>query len=177
MSDLVFIGVYRSIAFAEQAISLLQRAGFPERQVSVIVQDARPGLVDGSTGGGIHPGSGIDAAIGGALGYLYGGVILQPRGLGPVLIVGPMAETLSATMEGRGAEPGSGQWLAPWASLGLTPNEIRSYEWALRDHLNLVVAQGSKEEIERARRALATVEPERLARHSLAIPTSGAYAY
>ncbi|MGA2110862.1 MAG: hypothetical protein ABSG98_01785 [Anaerolineales bacterium] len=175
MSDLVLIGAYRSIASAEQAISSLQRARFPERQVSVIVQEARASHVDGSTRVGIHPGSGIDAAIGGALGYLYGGVILRPKGLGPVLVVGPMAETLSITMGGRAAEPGSGQWLVPWASLGLTPNEIRSYEYALRDHLSLVVAQGSRDEIERARRALATVKPERLAR-SLALPTPGAYA-
>ena len=93
-----------------------------------------------------------------------------------MLVAGPVTVELGRTMEKQETEPGEGEWLAPWAGLGLTPNEIRAYEFALRDHLNLVVAQGSREEIERARIALGTVGAERLARHALAFPAPGTYA-
>jgi hypothetical protein len=177
MSDLIIVGVYKSIGSAEQAISALQRARFPERQISAIIPDGREIAVSGLAGRGTYSGSGIGAAIAGPLGYLYGGAIARPHGLGPVLIVGPMAETLRFSMDGHKAEAESGHWLDPWAALGLMPNEIASYERALRDRLNLVVAQGSKNEIEVARRPLAGADAAHPVRHTLAVPASGMYAW
>ncbi|MGA2820633.1 MAG: hypothetical protein ABSF61_08260 [Anaerolineales bacterium] len=87
MSTLVAVGADKSIRFAEQVVSSRQSAGFPEGQISAIVQDPWDGNLVGLTVGEIHRGSGIDAAIASRLGSraivrLKGWVLFWPSGRG-----------------------------------------------------------------------------------------------
>ena len=88
------IGVYRSMSDAETAIRTLIETGFPSDKVSLIGQDLTTetqvhGFV--TTGDVAKGGAKAGAWVGGIFGVLAGAALLVVPGVGPVLVLGPLA--------------------------------------------------------------------------------------
>jgi hypothetical protein len=105
------VGVYDTLAKAEQAVRELDREGFPIQQVSIIGQDPERELkVQGYVTVENEAKIGIDtgALAGGVLGLLAGAVSVWIPGLGHLRIAGPLASALLGLLGGiEGAVAGA----------------------------------------------------------------------
>jgi hypothetical protein len=149
-------GIYSSVANAEQAVDRLVTAGFPSRNISVLLPDQRgtrdfahekdtkapEGTTAGVTAGG---------AIGGTLGILAGiGAIAIP-GLGPFIAAGPIMGGLA----GLGVGGAVGGLIGALVGMGIPEYEAKRYEGRIKTGGVLLSAHcDTPEEIERAKEIL-----------------------
>ncbi len=97
------MGVYDSIEDVEQAIEKLREEGAPIDGISVIGQSLQSetkvsGFV--TTGDVVKEGAGTGAFFGGLFGLLAGTAFLLVPGFGPLVVLGPLASTLTGAAEG-----------------------------------------------------------------------------
>jgi hypothetical protein len=160
MPEQSVVGVYETLAKAEQAIRQLDHAGFPIKQVSIIGHDSDRELqvqsyvtVADEAKQGISSG----ALAAGALGMLAGAVSVWIPGMGHLSIAGPMATVLLGLLGGIEGAVAGAAWggvlggLLGWA---VSTQHLLKYEEHLRAGKYLVIAHGSVEEVERARHIL-----------------------
>lgn len=109
-------GTFDTRADAERASVLLNEAGFPRREVSILVSQLTKASI---VGGGTASGAGIGGLIGGALGAVagalayLGGVSVPGVGL---LAGGPIVAALATA----GAAGGAGMFIGALVGLGLS---------------------------------------------------------
>jgi len=168
-------GIYSSVAHAEQAVDLLVTAGFPSRNISVLLPDQRgtrdfahekdtkapEGATAGVTAGG---------AIGGTLGVLAGiGAIAIP-GLGPFIAAGP----IMAGLAGLGVGGAVGGLIGALVGMGIPEYEAKRYEGRIKSGGVLLSAHcDTSEEVDRAKEILKRTGAEDIASSSES--TSGVY--
>ena len=113
MAERSVVGVYESLAQAEEAVHTLDRAGFPVQHVSIVTQHLAS---DQTMHGSITPGAAsiprdaaVGAWVGGLLSLLVGVASLWVPGFGPLLLLGRLASLLLLGAEGAlvGAAAGS----------------------------------------------------------------------
>ena len=126
-------GIYPSRDAAEEAVTSLQRAGFRDTDISVLMADnqgtkdfaterhtkAPEGTVAGVTAGG---------AIGGVIGGLIGAGVLLIPGLGPLVAAGPII----AALTGVGAGGVVGGIIGALSGMGLPEYEAKRYEGRIK---------------------------------------------
>lgn len=126
-------GIYPSREAAEEAVTSLQRGGFRDTDISVLMADnqgtkdfatekhtkAPEGTAAGATTGG---------AIGGILGGLIGAGVLFIPGLGPLLAAGPIIGALT----GIGAGGVVGGIIGALSGLGVPEYEAKRYEGRIK---------------------------------------------
>jgi len=149
-------GIYSSVPHAEQAVDVLVSAGFPSRDISVLLPDQRgtrdfaheketkapEGTTTGVTAGGV---------IGGTLGVLAGiGAIAIP-GVGPFIAAGPIMGGLA----GLGVGGAVGGLLGALVGMGIPEYEAKRYEGRVKSGgILLSVHCDTSEEIDRAKEIL-----------------------
>ncbi len=149
-------GIYSSTGHAERAVDDLVQAGFPSRNISVLLQDnqgtrdfahqketkAPEGTAAGVTTGGV---------IGGTLGILAGiGAIAIP-GLGPFIAAGP----IMAGLAGLGVGGAVGGVIGALVGMGIPEYEAKRYEGRLKTGgVLLSVHCDTSDEIDRAKELL-----------------------
>jgi hypothetical protein len=127
-------GIFRSQEAIEEAVGVLQNAGFRNTDISVLLpenegtkdlaHEKHTKAPEGATAGGVTGG-----AIGGILGTLIGlGVIAIP-GLGPLLAAGPIISALT----GVGSGGVVGGILGGLAGAGMPEYEAKRYEGRLKN--------------------------------------------
>jgi heat induced stress protein YflT len=91
MAEHSVVGMYGTMAQAEEAVYTLERAGFPVKHVSVVTQNLAS---DKATHGFITPGDDLTlrgaatgAWVGGLVSVLIGAAFLWVPGFGPLLVV------------------------------------------------------------------------------------------
>jgi uncharacterized membrane protein len=99
----VVIGVYDTLEEAEQAIERLHEEGVSLEDVSIVGQGLQSetkihGFV--TTGDLAKESAGVGAFFGGLMGMLAGTAFLFVPGLGPLVVLGPLATTLAGAGEG-----------------------------------------------------------------------------
>ncbi|MGC8780866.1 MAG: general stress protein [Anaerolineae bacterium] len=157
MSEQSVVGVYRTMSEAEEAVRVLDRGGFPIKQVSVLAQNlesekAVHGYV--TAGDVAKAGAGTGAWVGGLFGLLVGAAFIWVPGFGPLLVAGPFAAMLLGGVEGVMAGAASGGLLGALVGWGVSKQHILKYEEHLKGGKYLVIAHGSAEEVARAQNIL-----------------------
>jgi len=158
-------GIYSSVAHAEQAVDVLVTAGFPSKDISVLLPDQRgtrdfaheketkapEGAATGVTAGGV---------IGGTLGVLAGiGAIAIP-GVGPFIAAGPIMGGLA----GLGVGGAGGGLLGALIGMGIPEYEAKRYEGRVKaGGVLLSVHCDTSEEIDRAKEILKRTGAEDIA--------------
>lgn len=170
MSERSVVGVYYTMAQAEEAVHRLERAGFPVKHISIVTQNLAS---DKTTHGYITPGDDLTvhgaatgAWVGGLLSLLMGAAFLWIPGFGPLLVVGRLAALLLAGVEGTMVGAATGSLLGALANWGIAEEHILDYEKQLRAGKHLVIAYGTAEEVAKAHAILWGTDVEALHTHA-----------
>jgi len=162
MSERSVVGIYDTMAQAEEAVHRLDRAGFPVKHISVVTQNLTS---DNTTHGYIMPsgdltvrGAVTGAWIGGLLSLLIGSAFLWLPGFGPLLVIGRLAALLLAGVEGTMVGAATGSLLGALANWGIAEEHILDYEKQVREGKHLVIAYGTAEEVDKAHAILQETE-------------------
>jgi hypothetical protein len=150
MTKLSVIGVYPSMADAEDAVRTLDRAGYPIAQISIVARDLQSerevhGFV--TTGDAATTGAATGAWVGGLFGMLVGAAFLWIPVIGPLFVAGPLAASLLGMVEGGLLGVAGGGLLGAAIGWGVGEDDVATYEEYLRGGKYLVIAHGNAEEV------------------------------
>jgi hypothetical protein len=169
MAEHSVVGVYKSLAEAEDAVRSLADGGFPIQQVSIVarnLQDDRRvhGFV---TSCDVAKSAATTGAwVGGIFGLLVGAAFLWVPGVGPLVVVGSLAGVLLGGVEGAVAGAAVTGVLGWLFSLGISREKILKYEEAVKAGKYLVIAHGTADEVEWAHKILTDSAADQLDMHS-----------
>jgi len=163
------VEIYENMAAAEDAIRMLDRGGFPMKQISIVGQDLQSerevhGFI--TTGDVAKSGAGTGAWAGGLFGLLMGAAFIWMPGFGPLVVAGPFASALLGGVEGVVAGAASGGLLGVLIGWGVSKQHIIKYEEHLKGGKYLLIVHGSQEDIDKARNILAVENAAEVAVHA-----------
>ena len=145
MPDTV-IGAFDSFDDAAKAAAALREAGFPDKDVNIVANDARRSLEQEATASvpasddktsGLATGLVAGGALGGAAGLAISVMGLAIPGIGPILAAGPIA----AALAGAGAGAVAGGLVGALTDLGMTQTDAEYYAEAVRRGAALVTVR------------------------------------
>jgi hypothetical protein len=146
------IGVYESLDDAQHAVERLLREGVRVEDVSIVANLENETTIHGfvSPGEAAKEGAGRGAAVGGLFGLLAGTAFFFVPGVGPLVVLGPLASALIGAGEGALAGGIFG------AILGkiMEKQHIPRYEQHVKNGKYLVVVRSDPETLERIREAV-----------------------
>jgi hypothetical protein len=154
---------------ADNAVRKLADSGFPIKSLSVIGKGYH---TEEKVVGFYNMGERVTfwgkrgAIWGGLWGWLLGGIFMTLPVIGPVVVVGYFATVVLAIIEGAAVVGGLSALAAALYSIGIPKDSVVDYENALKAEEFVVLAQGSAEEVERAREILHTSGAKRVDVHS-----------
>jgi uncharacterized membrane protein len=131
----------------------LQKTRFDMKKLSIVARDSQAEEhVVGyyNTGGKVRYWGDSDAFWGDFWGLLVGSAFLLVPGIGPIVVVGPLVSWIVAAVEGAAVWGGLSAVGAALYSLGIPRDRILTYESSLKANKFLVIAHGTREEIDRA---------------------------
>jgi uncharacterized membrane protein len=169
MAEQSTIGSYNTMSEIEEAIDMLDKGGFPIKQVSIVTQNIESekevqGYV--TTGDVAKTGAGTGAWIGGLFGLLVGAAFLWIPGFGPLVVAGSFASMLVGSMEGAAVGAAGGGLLGSLVGWGVSKQHILKYEEELKAGKYLLIAHGSSEEVGRAQSILQSSGTVNLKQHA-----------
>jgi len=154
MAERSVVGVYESLAQAEEAVHALDRAGFPVKHVSIVTQHlARDQTMHVSITPGaasIPRDAAAGARVGGLVSLLVGVAFLWAPGFGPLLVLGHLASLLLLGAEGALVGAAAGSFFGTLADWGMTEDHMRDYAQQVQGGKHLVMAYGTDEDVARA---------------------------
>lgn len=142
---------------AEIAIKELKKAGFDLKKLSVVGKDYE---TDEHVVGYYNMGDRIKywgkfGAFWGSLwGLLFGSAFLFVPGIGPLVVGGPLVMWIISALEGGIIVGGLSAFGAALYSMGIPKDSILKYETSLKSDKFLLIAHGTLEEVERAKKIL-----------------------
>jgi uncharacterized membrane protein len=148
------IAVFDSIDEAQRAVEKLVAEGIPVESISIVGQGLQSevkihGFV--TTGDMAKQGAGMGAVFGGLMGFLLGTAFFFIPGVGPLVVLGPLVDTLLGAAEGALA----GGLFGALLGTIVEKEHIPKYEQYVRAGKYLLVAQGDPELAEHAHEVLA----------------------
>jgi hypothetical protein len=171
------VAVYKTHSEAEQGIKELQRRGIDMRTLSIIGKDTH---TDEHVVGYYNAGDRmkywgkLGAFWGGFWGLLFGSAFFAIPGIGPVLVAGPVVAWIVGALEGAVVVGGATVIGAGLFSMGVPKDSVVQYEMALTTDHFLLIASGSREEVEKAKGIIETTRPFTLNLHSKSAPVVAA---
>jgi hypothetical protein len=166
------VGVYKTFDEAEDAVRALGDGGFPIEKVSIVAQHLKDdrrvhGYV---TSFDVAKSAATTGAwVGGIFGLLVGAAFLWVPGVGPLIVAGSLTAALAGGVEGAVAGAATSGLLGWLVGLGISREKILKYEEAVRAGKFLVIAHGSANDAEAARKILVGSKPEQLDLHAHAV--------
>lgn len=163
------IGIYGSMAQAEDAVRALNEGGYPIEQISVVAKDLQSekqvhGFV---TAGDLAKGGATTGAwMGGLFGLLVGAAFIWVPGFGPLLVAGPLAAMLLGGVEGALAGAAGGSLMGALVGWGVSKQHIIKYEEHVKGGKYLVIAHGEPEQVMIARDILHDTDVEEVNVHA-----------
>jgi hypothetical protein len=142
---------------AEQAVKELQHAGFNMKCLSIIgkgYHTEEDVLGYYTTGDRMMYWGKNGAFWGGIWGMLFGSAFFMIPGVGPFIAAGPLVGWIVAVIESAVVVGGMSAIGAGLYSIGIPKESVLSYESSLKAGTFLVVAHGSVDEVEHARKIL-----------------------
>src|SRR5271166_1481239 len=165
------IAVFADHQAAEDAVKKLADAGIDMKHLSVVGKGYHS---EEKVVGFYNAGDRIKfwgkrgAFWGGLWGWLLGGVFLTIPVVGHVMVLGYLAAAVIAAIQSAVVVGGLSALGAALYSIGIPRDSVVAYEAAVKADGFLVMAQGSAEEIERAKGILRSANPSRLDVHESA---------
>jgi hypothetical protein len=156
------LGTFSSREEAGQALDCLVFSGFPLAQVFLLGQSCQEqqnslnlpsesfGAIAG-TATGLKKGMFLGNLVGGATGLLLGVGLLALPGVGQVLLSGAIGFTLLS----GGICTAAGGLAGALIGLGLTSEQAKAYQQQISQGSILLIAEGSAQEVDRAKYLLA----------------------
>jgi uncharacterized membrane protein len=152
------VAVFDKHEAAETALRELQRIGFDMKKLSIVGRDyhtEEQAVGFYNAGDRVRYWGKLGAFWGSVFGILFAPAFFFIPGIGPILTGGLIGSFLMGTVEGAavGAAVGAGAsaFAAALASLGIPKDSVLQYESAIKANKFLLIASGSRDEVERAR--------------------------
>jgi hypothetical protein len=163
------VATFASHEEAEQAVKALEQAGFDMKKLSIVGKDyhSEEHVVGYYNAGDRMKAWGkLGAFWGGLWGILMGAAFFVVPGLGPIAVAGPLVAAVVGGLEGAVVVGGLSAIGAGLYSIGIPKDSVVQYETALKAGKFLLVAHGSKDDVERARSVLTVQKPEAIDVHA-----------
>jgi hypothetical protein len=162
------IAIFQNHTGAEDSIKELQKSGYDMKKLSIVGKDYHSeeqvvgyyNLGDRAASWGR-----VGAFWGWIWGCLFGSAFLFVPGIGPLMIGGPIVSWLIGALETAAVVGGFSALGAALCSAGIPKDSVLKYETALKADKFLVIAHGSRAEIERAKSILDTHSAESVTMH------------
>jgi hypothetical protein len=162
------VAIYKSHAEAEAAVKELQHSGFDMKKLSIIGRDYH---TDEHVVGYYNAGDRMKywgkagAFWGGIWGLLFGSAFFLIPGVGPMLMAGPIVGWIVGALEGAVVVGGLSAIGAGLYSLGIPKDSVLRYETALKSGKFVLIAHGTKEDIDETHRLIENTHPEAFEEH------------
>lgn len=162
------VAVFSDHANAEAAVRKLTDAGLDMKHFSIIgkgyhTEEKVIGFFN--TGDRMKLWGKHGAFWGGLWGLFFGGILFTIPFVGHVVVLGHLAAMVLSAIEGAVVVGGLSVLGAALYSIGIPENTVLQYEQALKADSFLVVAQGTPDEMARAKAILADQKPAQLDVH------------
>ena len=167
------VAIFETHNQAEDAVRELQKDGFDMKKLSIVGKDYHTDEhVVGyyNTGDRMMYWGKLGAFWGGFWGLLFGSAFFWIPGIGQVLVAGPLVMWIVGALEEAALVAGVSALGAGLYSIGIPKNSILQYETEVKNGKLLLVANGTADEVERAKDLLhqtgvetATVHAQRVA--------------
>ncbi|MBN1958550.1 MAG: DUF1269 domain-containing protein [Desulfuromonadales bacterium] len=151
------VAIYENHSDAEKAVKALQDSGFNMQRLSIVGKDyhADEHVVGYyNTGDRVKYWGKLGAFWGGFWGLLLGSAFFVIPGVGPLAVGGPLVSWIVGALEGAVVVGGLSAVGAALYSIGIPKDSILQYERSLKADKFLLVAHGSLDDVEQARRIL-----------------------
>lgn len=153
--------IHPTHAEAEQAIRILDRAGFDIKQLSIIgkgyhSEEHPVGFY--TTGEKIKTWGGVGAFWGGLWGLLFAPAVFLLPGVGLVAMAGPVVAALVSALEGAVVVGGVSALAAALSKLGVRKEDAVEYESALKADKYILLVHGSAAEHDKAQTILSNAD-------------------
>jgi hypothetical protein len=151
------VAVFNIHPEAEAAVKELQKSGFDMKKLSIVGKDyhSEENVVGYYNAGDRMKYWGkLGAFWGGLWGILLGAAFFWVPGIGPLVVAGPLVSAIVGGLEGAVAIGGLTALGAGLYSIGIPKDSVLKYETSLKSNKFLLVAHGTREEVEKAKRIL-----------------------
>lgn len=167
-NDLV-VAIFKDHEEAEVAIKELQTSGFDMKQLSIVGKDysTEEHVVGYYNLGDRAANWGKTGAFWGWIwGLLFGSALIFIPGVGPVMFGGPIVRWLIGALETAVAAGGVSAFGGALLAYGLPEDSVLKYETALKANEFIVIAHGTKAQIQRLKIILEANKAESATLHS-----------
>ncbi len=150
------VATFASHEKAEAAVRELQKSGFDMKQLSIVGRDyhTEEHVVGYYNAGDRMAYWGKAGALwGGFWGLLFGSAFFWVPGIGPLVVAGPLVMWIVGGLEGAVMTGGLTALGAALYSIGIPKNSVMQYETEVKNGTLLLVAHGTADEVERAKRS------------------------
>ena len=162
------VAIFNIHTEAEAAVKELQKAGFDMKKLSIVGKDYHSEKhVVGyyNTGDRVKYWGKLGAFWGGIWGFLFGSALFFIPGLGPIVVGGPLVAWIIGALEGAVVMGGLSAIGAALYSMGIPKGSVLKYETSLKSNNFLLVAHGTREEVEKAKTILDTTRATEITIH------------
>jgi hypothetical protein len=162
------VAIFNIHTEAEAAVKELQKAGFDMKKLSIVGKDyhSEEHVVGYyNTGDRVKYWGKLGAFWGGIWGFLFGSALFFIPGLGPIVVGGPLVAWIIGALEGAVVIGGLSAIGAALYSMGIPKGSVLKYETSLKSNNFLLVAHGTREEVEKAKTILDTTRATEITIH------------
>ena len=155
------VAIFNTHLEAEDAVKDLQKSKFDMKQLSIVgkeynTQENVVGYYN--TGDRVKYWGKLGAFWGGLWGWLFGSAFFFIPGIGPMVVGGPLVSWIIGALEGAVIMGGMSAFGAALYSIGIPKDSVVKYETSLKANKFLLVAHGTREQVEKASNILKTTK-------------------
>jgi uncharacterized membrane protein len=164
------VAVYSTHEEADAAIKLLQKGGFDMKKLSIVGKDFRTeehALGYYNVGDRVKFWGKTGAFWGGLAGILFSSAFLVIPVVGHLIVLGPLVSSIIGGLEGAAVGGSASALFGALTGLGIPKDSVIQYENDVKAGKFLVVAQGTEEEVTRAKSLLSASTPATVNVHSV----------
>jgi uncharacterized membrane protein len=157
MKNEVTVAICESHEKAEKVVKELQESGFDMKKLSIVGKDYQEeDKIIGfyNTGDRMKKWGSSGAFWGGIWGFVFGAGFFLIPGIGPVVLAGPIVSSLVGGLEGAVVVGGLSALGGALFGIGIPKDSVLQYETALKADKFLVIAHGTSEELEKAKKIM-----------------------
>jgi hypothetical protein len=133
--------LYDTYSEASSAVSALEAAGVPHRDISIVANNSENWHKESNAGTGAGAGAGAGAAVGGVGGLLTGLGMMAIPGVGPVVAAGWLVATAVGAVAGAAVGGAAGGLVGSLTNSGVPERDANVYAEGVRRGGTLVTAK------------------------------------